>query len=153
MSTQAPEGGRGAHQSQTIFFFFLTKISPELTTASPPLFAEEDWPWANICAHLPLLYTWDAYHSMAFAKQCHVRSRNPNRRTPGRGEVERAHLTAAPPGRPRRCASWVVTDTGKGGLGWTLLNCSRAYNLKQSLYLRRFLCWHDASGLPFTKAD
>ena len=25
-------------------FFFLRKISPELTTASPPLFAEEDWP-------------------------------------------------------------------------------------------------------------
>ena len=46
------------------FFFFLRKISPELTTASPPLFAEEAWPWANICAHLPLLYMWDAYHSM-----------------------------------------------------------------------------------------
>ena len=28
-----------------IFFFFLSKISPELTsTANPPLFAEEDWP-------------------------------------------------------------------------------------------------------------
>ena len=27
------------------FFFFLRKISPELTsTANPPLFAEEDWP-------------------------------------------------------------------------------------------------------------
>ena len=26
--------------------FFLRKISPELTsTANPPLFAEEDWPW------------------------------------------------------------------------------------------------------------
>uniref|UniRef100_A0A9L0JF68 Phosphatidylinositol glycan anchor biosynthesis class F n=1 Tax=Equus asinus TaxID=9793 RepID=A0A9L0JF68_EQUAS len=41
------------------------KISPELTAANPPLFAEEDWPRANIHAHLPLLYTWDAYHSMA----------------------------------------------------------------------------------------
>ena len=38
-------------------FFFLRKISPELTAASPPLFAEEDWPWANIHAHLPL--PWD----------------------------------------------------------------------------------------------
>ena len=47
-------------------FFFLRKISPELTTASPPLFfAEEAWPWANIRAHLPPLYMWDAYHSMA----------------------------------------------------------------------------------------
>ena len=25
-------------------FFFLRKISPELTSANPPLFAEEDWP-------------------------------------------------------------------------------------------------------------
>ena len=32
-------------------FFFLRTISPELTSpANPPLFAEEDWPWANICA-------------------------------------------------------------------------------------------------------
>ena len=27
-------------------------------------FAEEDWPWANIHAHLPLLYMWDACQSM-----------------------------------------------------------------------------------------
>ena len=51
-------------KSQCIFFL-LRKISPELITANPPLFAEEDWPWANIYAHLPLLYTWDAYHSMS----------------------------------------------------------------------------------------
>ena len=45
---------------------FLRKISPELTSATnPPLFAEEDRPWANIRAHLPLLCMWDAYHSMA----------------------------------------------------------------------------------------
>ena len=44
---------------------FLRKISPELTTANLPLFAEEDWPGANINARLPLFYTWDAYHSMA----------------------------------------------------------------------------------------
>ena len=38
------------------------KISPELTAANPPLFAEEDWPWANIHAGLPLLYyLWDTY--------------------------------------------------------------------------------------------
>ena len=28
----------------SFFFFFVRKISPELTAASPPLFAEEDWP-------------------------------------------------------------------------------------------------------------
>ena len=82
------------------FIYFLRKISPKLTTANPPLFAEEDWPWANICAHLPLLYMWDAYHSMAFAKRCQVCTQDPNRRTPGHQEVEHAHLTAAPLGRP-----------------------------------------------------
>ena len=33
---------------QTVYFLsrfiFLRKVSPELTTANPPLFAEEDWP-------------------------------------------------------------------------------------------------------------
>ena len=49
-----------------LFVCFLRKISPELTSATnPPLFAEEDWPCANMCAHLPLLYMWDACHSMA----------------------------------------------------------------------------------------
>ena len=42
-------------------FCFLRKVSPELTSATNlPLFAEEDWPWANIHAHLPLLYMLDA---------------------------------------------------------------------------------------------
>ena len=80
-------------------FIFLRKISPELSTTNP-LFAEENWPWVNIHAHLPLLYTWDAHHSMAFAKQCHVRTRDLNWWTPGLREVEHAHLTAAPPGWP-----------------------------------------------------
>ena len=50
-----------------LFIYFLGgKINPELTSAAnPPLFAEEHWPWANVRAHLPLLYMWDAYHSMA----------------------------------------------------------------------------------------
>ena len=48
-------------------FFFLRNIRPDLTSAAnSPLFAEEDWPWANIHAHLPLLYMWDTYHSMAW---------------------------------------------------------------------------------------
>ena len=54
------------NKNSFLFFLFLRKISPELTSAAnPPLFAEEDWPWANIHAHLPLLYLWHAYHSMA----------------------------------------------------------------------------------------
>ena len=78
----------------------MRKISPELTTANPPLFAEKDWPWANIRSHLPLLYMWDAYHSMAFAKRCHVHTWDPNWQTLGHREVERANLTTAPPGLP-----------------------------------------------------
>ena len=82
------------------FFFFLRKISPELTTANLPLFAEEAQPWANVHAHLPLLYTWDAYHSMAFAKWCHVCTWDSNRQTPRCREAERVNLTAVPSGRP-----------------------------------------------------
>ena len=37
------------------FFLFLRKISPELTTANRPLFAEEDWPWAP-CPSSSTLY-------------------------------------------------------------------------------------------------
>ena len=51
-----------AHCMGSVVFclFVLRKISPELTSATnPPLFAEEDWPRANIRAHLPLLYMWD----------------------------------------------------------------------------------------------
>ena len=54
------------HFSPVFFFFFLREIRPELTsTVNPPLFAEEDWPWANIHTHLPLLYMWDTCHRMA----------------------------------------------------------------------------------------
>ena len=51
-----------------IYLIFLKKkkINPELKSATnPPLFAEECWPCTNIGAHLPLLYMWDACHSMA----------------------------------------------------------------------------------------
>uniref|UniRef100_A0A9L0SJL6 NFKB inhibitor interacting Ras like 1 n=1 Tax=Equus caballus TaxID=9796 RepID=A0A9L0SJL6_HORSE len=54
---------------------------------------------AEVAQQWAKIYTWDAYHSMA-AKQCHVRTRDPNQRTPGRREAERANLTAAPLGRP-----------------------------------------------------
>ena len=90
----------GSPSLSSFYFIFLRKISPELATANPPLFAEEDWPWANIHAHLPLLSMWDAHHSMAFAKRCHVRTWDLNGRTPGRREAECAHLTAVPLGRP-----------------------------------------------------
>ena len=81
------------------FFFFLRMISHKLTTASPPLFAEEAWPWANVHAHLPLLYTWEAYHTMVCqVVPCpHPGSELAN---PGPLRTGRANLTAVPPGRP-----------------------------------------------------
>ena len=98
-----------------LVLFFLRKISPELTcTANPPLFAEEDWPWANIRAHLPLLYMWDAYRSMACqAVPCPHQGSEPA--NPGLPEVERVHLTTVPLGWPptfsyfynKKVSSWV----------------------------------------------
>ena len=80
--------------------FFLRKISPELTSAAnPPLFAEEDWPWANIHTHLLLLYMWDACHSMAWQVVCKSTPRIWIGK-PQAAEVECAHLTAEPLGWP-----------------------------------------------------
>ena len=84
-----------------LFFLFLRKISPKLTsTANPPLFAEEDWTLANIHAHLLLLYMWDTYHSMACqaVPRPHPGSEPTN---PGPPEVEGVNLTAAPLGQPQ----------------------------------------------------
>ena len=50
-----------------------------------------------------LLYfirAWDAYHSMAFAKQCHVHTRDLNQPTPGRREAERATFNRCVTGWP-----------------------------------------------------
>ena len=53
------------------YLFFWKKFSPELSyVANPPLFAKEDWPWANICAHLLLFYIWDAGRNMAWWVVC-----------------------------------------------------------------------------------
>ena len=89
-----------SNDSIFLFFYFLRKFSPELiSAANPPLFVEEAWPWANIRAHLPLLYMWDACHTMA----CQA--------VPWTGEsqaaeAERVKLTAAPPGWPLKSLSF-----------------------------------------------
>ena len=61
----------------------MRKTSPELTAANRPLFAQEGWPWANISAHLPLLYMWTPTTAL-LAKRCHVRTRDLNWWPPGR---------------------------------------------------------------------
>ena len=79
------------------FLFFLRKISSELTSAAnPPLFAEEDWPRANIRARLPLLYMWDACHSMA----CQVVRRSTPRIRSGKPLAAKAKCVNLTPGLP-----------------------------------------------------
>ena len=84
------------HCCSKYFIFLKKKIRPELTSAAnPSLFAEEDWPWANISAHLPLLYTWDTSHSTAWQAVCWS---VPKIQTgePWDTKAKRANLTTAP---------------------------------------------------------
>ncbi|XP_070466703.1 GPN-loop GTPase 2 isoform X1 [Equus przewalskii] len=74
------------------------QISPELTTASPPLFAEEVRPRANICAYPPPPSMWDAYHSMACqaVPRPHPGSKPANPGPPRSGMCELNHCTTGP---------------------------------------------------------
>ena len=84
-------------------FSFLRKISPELTSATnPPLFPEEDWPWANIVL-LFLYFIWG--RRPPHGVQSSAMSA-PGIRTgePQPTEAERVNLTAAP---PDRLTNWV----------------------------------------------
>ncbi|XP_070362342.1 syntaxin-18 isoform X3 [Equus asinus] len=47
------------------------------------------------------------------AKRCHVHTWDPNQQTPGLREAERAHLTAAPPGRPLKSFFMKISHIGK----------------------------------------
>ena len=76
----------------------MRKIGPELTSTNPPLFAEEDWSWANNCAHLPPHYM-GCRHNMA-RQAVHWCAPGIQTSEPGAAVAERAHLTAAPPGWP-----------------------------------------------------
>ena len=64
-------------------------------------FFEEDWPWAHICAHLPLLYMWDACHSMA-CQAVHRSVAGIWTGEPQAAKVEHVNLTAMPPGQPQK---------------------------------------------------
>ena len=83
-----------------ISIFFLRKINPELTSAANlPFFAEEDWPWANIHARLPLFYMQDACHSMACQVACMSMPRIPTGES-WAAEVEWVNPTFVLLGRP-----------------------------------------------------
>ena len=60
---------------------------------------EEDWPWANIHAHLPLLYMWDACHSIAW-QAVHRSAPGIQTGEPRAAKAECANLTAVPLGQP-----------------------------------------------------
>ena len=81
-------------------FFFVRKLSPELRSdVNPPPFAKEDWPWANICAHFPLLFIWDSATAWP-DKRCVTVHPGSEPVNPLAAKVEHAHLATEPRGRP-----------------------------------------------------
>src|SRR3712207_299831 len=63
-------------------FFFLRKISPELTTASPPFLLRKTGP--ELTSVPIFLYFICGTPTTAWLdKRCHVHTRDPNQRTPG----------------------------------------------------------------------
>ena len=67
-----------------ILFYFLRKISPELTSsANPPLFAEETGPELT-SVPIFLYFICGMSATARLDKRCHVRTWDPNRWTPGR---------------------------------------------------------------------
>ena len=82
-------------------FIYVRKIGPELTfVANLPLYAWEDYPWANIRANLPLFYMWDAATAW-LERQCWAHAWDPNTWTPGcpgrwSGAHELNHDTTGP---------------------------------------------------------
>ena len=92
-------------------FFLLRKISPELTAANPPLFAEEDWPWANICAHLPPLFLYVGRLPQHGLPSSAMSAPGIWTGEPRAAEVECTHLTTARPGRPLSYLFFELAET------------------------------------------
>ena len=116
-------------------FFFFRKISPEVTSANPPFFAEEDWLWTNFRAHLPLLYMWDAYHSMACeVLPCpHLGSEpaNPRPLRCGTCELNRCATGPAPWFLSEKFLVWVVNIFSYWKIRGSLISCGQ--NLIKSI--------------------
>src|SRR3712207_5367483 len=89
-------------------FFFLRKISPELTTASPPFLLRKTGPELT-SVPIFLYFICGTPTKARLAKRCYVHTRDPNQRTPGCQEAERANLTAAPLGQPQSRVLELVT--------------------------------------------
>ena len=90
------EGGKEKEESR---FFFLRKISPELTTASPPRFLLRK-PGPELTSLPIFLYFICGMPDTAWRdKQCHVRTRD--RTSEPRAAEKQNVRTAAPPGWPQ----------------------------------------------------
>ena len=82
-----------------LYYKLLRKISPELASAANPLFAKEDWSWANTRApSSSTLYVGRLpQHSLLSSAMSTPRIRTSE---PWAVEAECVNLTAAPPGWP-----------------------------------------------------
>ena len=95
-------------QGNFLSFFFLRKISPELTAANRPLLSEEDWPWANIHAH-PFSTSYVGrlpQHGLPSSAMSAPRMRTGE---PQATEGECANLTAAPLGQAWELYFFMIT--------------------------------------------
>src|SRR3712207_5546967 len=82
-------------------FFFLRKISPELTSAAnPPLFLLRKIGPELTSVPIFLYFICGMPATARLDKQCHVCTWDPNQQTRV-AKAERAHLTAAPLGWPQ----------------------------------------------------
>ena len=81
-------------------FLFLRKISPELTSATILLFLLRKTDPGLTSMPIFLHFICKMPTTAWLVKCYHVRTQDPNQRTPGRREAEHAHLTSAPPGWP-----------------------------------------------------
>ena len=88
------------------------EFSPQLLLSAPlsfSFFGEEDWPWANICAILPLVCMGDA--TTAWADEvCRSVPRIWTHK-PWAAKVEHANLTSMPPGRPPQVHHFQLTKS------------------------------------------
>ena len=130
---------------------FLRKISPELTSATnPPLFDEEDWPWANICAHPALFYMWDACCSMACQAVC--------RSVPGIwtsehwiAKAEHTKPTATPLGQPLQ-ALFIVNISSLSFLSLQIFFASLPLNFVNDVkFFITWYCIHLKSSIKSSK--
>ena len=112
------------------FVFLVRKISPELTSATNPLFAEEDWSWANQSVLFFLYFVCGMLPQHGLISSAEVRTGDPGLPTPSRqsGAHELNHFAIRLP----HPYFWngnmygAETDVRKVELSSTPQNCSNS---------------------------